>query len=225
MKRLFGVKLFSAAMLVSAAALVFCVSSFAATVTIKSATTDKGVALTASSASAPAVGGRDLITIEATNSVAGADLTILVIGSSVTLSNITDSDIKYIDQVTSDETGTAKLTFRMPVDVESGTYKAYISGTDATSNSLRYFKIEAVEKYIVGDVNFDGEADITDATLILRDSVGLDIPSDVYMYAGDVNNDTVADITDATFILRNFVGLPNPEGVEIGVEKTKPISQ
>lgn len=67
-----------------------------------------------------------------------------------------------------------------------------------------------------GDVNGDGEADITDATLIMRYSVGLDTPFGCIWDAGDVNGDGKADITDATFIMRYSVGLPNPPNVVIG---------
>ena len=60
---------------------------------------------------------------------------------------------------------------------------------------------------ILGDVNHDGEANSTDALIVLKGDVGLDISSHCPISCGDVNNDGFVNSTDALIILKYDVGL------------------
>lgn len=53
-----------------------------------------------------------------------------------------------------------------------------------------------------GDVDFDGEVDIPDVTLILRFGAQIITPTDLQKRAGDVNGDGECDTVDATLIQR-----------------------
>jgi trimeric autotransporter adhesin len=58
-----------------------------------------------------------------------------------------------------------------------------------------------------GDLNGDGQRNISDVTLALRFAVGLEAPTVAQLAAGDLNGNGVIDITDVTLILRAVVGL------------------
>jgi len=64
-----------------------------------------------------------------------------------------------------------------------------------------------------GDVNRNSRRDTGDATLVLRNIVGLPIPSTSMpiMPIGDMNCNSRIDTGDATLILRDVVGLPTPK--------------
>ena len=220
-------KLLGAAAAVSAAALLFCMPSFAAnTVEITSAQTAGGVSLSDTAAGAPAVGKSELITVDAEISSPASDITILVVDKDIepNISTITEADIQYIDQDTSDEAdGTCSITFRMPIGAKAATYAVYVSGTGVETKDVKYLKIASTEgeTYICGDITKDGQVSSDDALWALRNEVGLNIPANTDIEAGDVNNDMLVDSTDALWMLRYEVGLPCPDGVDVGMEKTK----
>ena len=60
---------------------------------------------------------------------------------------------------------------------------------------------------ILGDVNGDGFANSTDALIVLKGDVGLDITTHCPVDCGDVNNDGFVNSTDALIILKYDVGL------------------
>jgi hypothetical protein len=60
---------------------------------------------------------------------------------------------------------------------------------------------------ILGDVNDDEAVNSTDALIILKGDVGLDISSHCPMNCGDVNGDGYVNSTDALLVLRYDVGL------------------
>ena len=75
------------------------------------------------------------------------------------------------------------------------------------------------EKYLNGDVDFDGLLTSNDAVLILRFSVGVENFSDVQKVVGDVNGDKANYSDDALAVLRASVGLETitPEYVDVVV--------
>ena len=62
-------------------------------------------------------------------------------------------------------------------------------------------------EYILGDVNFDGLIDTTDAKLIMQLDLGLITEADLMVEAADVNGDGLVDTTDAKLIMQLDLGL------------------
>ncbi len=60
---------------------------------------------------------------------------------------------------------------------------------------------------VYGDVNFDGNVDAIDGTMVTRYSVGILTFDEQQILNGDVNNDGTVDAIDATIITRFSVGL------------------
>ncbi len=75
------------------------------------------------------------------------------------------------------------------------------------------FTAAAPDQTLRGDINRNGRQDTGDATLILRNIVGLSIDPQYLpiLPAGDMNCNEKIDTGDATLILRNVVGLPIPK--------------
>ena len=63
------------------------------------------------------------------------------------------------------------------------------------------------EAFIAGDVNADTSVNAADATLMLRDYVGLDKLGTKEKFISDMNNDGVINAIDATLALRKYIGL------------------
>ncbi len=97
--------------------------------------------------------------------------------------------------VTPDEVTVEYVRSYLPGDGENGTvaYSFVIPGTESEE--------------ILGDVNNDGVANSTDALIVLKGDVGLDISSHCPMNCGDVNGDGYVNSTDALIVLKYDVGL------------------
>ena len=78
-------------------------------------------------------------------------------------------------------------------------------GTNGVIADTRVVGPETTE--VLGDVNNDGLANSTDALIVLKGDVGLDISSHCPMNCGDVNGDGFVNSTDALLILKYDVGL------------------
>jgi hypothetical protein len=74
----------------------------------------------------------------------------------------------------------------------------------------------------LGDVNGDGEADSTDALIILSGDAGLDVSQYCPINCGDVNGDGKVNSTDALIILSYDIHLPVP--YQVGEEGACPVS-
>ncbi len=85
-------------------------------------------------------------------------------------------------------------------------------GTNGVIADTRVVGSETTE--ILGDVNDDGLANSTDALIVLKGDVGLNISSHCPMNCGDVNGDGFVNSTDALIILKYDVGLPTAFPVE-----------
>lgn len=215
-----------AAAAVSAAfAMLVSVSAFAAnTVTVTLASTDSSVVLSDTASSAPEISKSALITVNTNISLPEAEVTIICVDSSATLSSAINKDVlKYIDEDTSDTSGAASFTFRLPTNTAAGTYAVYVGGTEVDTVAAKYFKIADTsgETYLSGDVDKSGAVDGTDAIWILRNEIGLSIPTGCDIDAGDVDHNSFVDGTDAIWILRNEIGLSVPSTTTIGQYLTK----
>ncbi len=62
-------------------------------------------------------------------------------------------------------------------------------------------------KYRPGDMNGDGELDISDAIAIMKTAIKLDAPNVSGASNGDINRDGTVDVNDAIRVLKNVVGL------------------
>lgn len=67
--------------------------------------------------------------------------------------------------------------------------------------------VEATVKYMLGDVNNDGDIGTADARLALRMAVGLDEKTPDKVLAADINKNELVETSDARMILRAAVGL------------------
>jgi hypothetical protein len=68
----------------------------------------------------------------------------------------------------------------------------------------------------LGDVNGDGQANSTDALIVLSADVDIDTSSFCPMNCGDVNTDGLVNSTDALIILSFDVGITVPYPLETG---------
>lgn len=81
---------------------------------------------------------------------------------------------------------------------------------DLEGNILLVDYIETYNLFIIGDTNFDGNIDATDATDILRYIVRLKgYNTENIAFAGDVNNDGDADVSDVIKLMRYVVMDPD----------------
>lgn len=60
---------------------------------------------------------------------------------------------------------------------------------------------------LIGDVNGDGNVDISDATIVLRYALGISTIPEQYLGNADVNADGEINVTDATLIIRMAMGI------------------
>ena len=212
---------------VTAAAMLCSIPSFAAnTVQITSATTSEDAVLTDTPADAPAVGKAELITIDVKISSPSAEVSVLVVEASAgsDISSLEEADIEYLNQEASDPSdGTCSITFRLPLDVQPGTYAVYVSGTNVEAKAVKYLKVAepSGETYLSGDVTGNGAVTSDDALWILRYGINLPGPAGLDIDAGDVTGNGEVNSDDALWILRDGINLPCPAGVEVGVEKTR----
>jgi hypothetical protein len=100
---------------------------------------------------------------------------------------------------------------RLSVSPEE-TLVEYVSSASGTNGNVVASYIIEPNDYeppedILGDVNHDGLANSTDALIVLKGDVGLDISTHCPVNCGDVNNDGYVNSTDALLILKYDVGL------------------
>ena len=85
----------------------------------------------------------------------------------------------------------------------------YITVNDLAGNQGRFFQTFNIDKpdpnSIMGDVNGDGEVDITDAIMIVYHSLGLE-QEGFNASVADVNGDRKIDITDAIIVVYKSLG-------------------
>ena len=101
---------------------------------------------------------------------------------------------------------------RLSVSPEE-TLVEYVSSASGTNgNVMASYTIDPNDyeppEEILGDVNHDGLANSTDALIVLKGDVGLDITSHCPVNCGDVNGDGFVNSTDALLILKFDVALP-----------------
>ena len=120
----------------------------------------------------------------------------------------TESNMKYIDQKTSDGDNLVFDVF--PSELVSGkTYHIALSDNGGVTEGLTNvasFKYYA-GSYMLGDIDMDGEITATDAMMALQYSVDAIELSDQEFLAGDVDKDGEITATDAMLILQYSVDI------------------
>lgn len=118
----------------------------------------------------------------------------------------TEGNIAYIDQAAAGEDG--KVSFNAyPSALTSGTYRVYIVGGSRAFSAGPAATFQVDQKYTLGDANHDNAIDTTDALIVLRHAVKLNLLTGNDLLAADVNKDGSVDTTDALMILRYAVKL------------------
>jgi hypothetical protein len=94
-----------------------------------------------------------------------------------------------------------------PDDLTIDYVRSYLPGDGTNGVVADTVTIEPPAPPILGDVNKDDAVNSTDALIILKGDVGLDISSHCPVNCGDVNGDGYVNSTDALLVLRYDVGL------------------
>lgn len=167
------------------------------------AETDPTVENVASGATVSFQTGNEKLTVSYTDKdLAGSQCIILMVKGTADEYTITDTSILYIDQAAADANGT--VTFNnendnsvYPTSVQNSVI--LLGGPSTGPVVLAEIKVP----YKLGDVdNSGGDADIGDATLLLRYIAALEKADALNLAAADVDRNGKVDIGDATKLLR-----------------------
>lgn len=118
----------------------------------------------------------------------------------------TEDNIAYIDQAAAGADGSISF-HAYPSALTSGTYRVYIVGGSRAFSAGPAATFQVDQKYTLGDANHDNAIDTTDALIVLRHAVKLNLLTGNDLLAADVNKDGSVDTTDALMILRYAVKL------------------
>lgn len=117
----------------------------------------------------------------------------------------TESSVLYINQAAATADGTVTFNGIYPSEIADSAIM--ISGT-GLNGPVTVATIEVpAPAYTLGDVDKSGEADVGDATMLLRYLAGLESEDKVAMNAADVDGSGEVDVGDATKLLRVLAGL------------------
>ena len=129
--------------------------------------------------------------------VADSQVTILVIESSASLSNLKDSNIAYVDQIPVEEDGTFEFSLAINQDNFSGDrFTAYVGGTGVTS-------VESASLYFgnkPGDVSGNGRVYLEDYMMVCR-YYGQSVPNGTQ---GDASGNGRTYLEDLMMVLRYY---------------------
>ena len=115
------------------------------------------------------------------------------------------------------------LTLKVAEGVEDGEYTIKLkdnklSVKDATNNVSSVTLADAtstltIENYVLGDVNADGEIDLSDAIMVTYYSLHI-VPSGFILKAADMNADGEVDLSDAIIIIYKSLGVIQSRSAE-----------
>ena len=86
--------------------------------------------------------------------------------------------------------------------METGTYNVYVSTDSVNLTKVASLEYGTEPEYTLGDIDGDGNIDITDALIALRVSAQITTLDTKETKAADVNTDGFVDIKDALLLLR-----------------------
>ena len=113
----------------------------------------------------------------------------------------TESNLQYIDQQDIKKDQTAEFIL-FPKQMETGTYNVYVSTDSVNLTKVASLEYGTEPEYTLGDIDGDGNIDITDALIALRVSAQITTLDTKETKAADVNTDGFVDIKDALLLLR-----------------------
>lgn len=111
----------------------------------------------------------------------------------------TENNLQYIDQQNIEPT-TEFILF--PKQMEPDTYNVYVSTDSVNLTKVASLEYGTEPEYTLGDIDGDGNIDITDALIALRVSAQITTLDTKETKAADVNTDGFVDIKDALLLLR-----------------------
>ena len=132
----------------------------------------------------------------------GDTTTLLVVDG--TLSSVSDETILGIDQaasISSVKLDTAKVT-----DLENKTYTVALGGTNGVVKTATFGKASA--GFLMGDVDFNEDVDLDDASLIVGHSTKKALLSGDALLVADVDENDDVDLDDASCIVAYVVKKP-----------------
>lgn len=141
--------------------------------------------------------------VEATGLQSGKQYLLLVLSGE---GAPTEDNIAYIDQAAAGADGSISFN-AYPSALTTGTYRVYIVGGSRAFSAGPAATFQVDQKYTLGDANHDNAIDTTDALIVLRHAVKLNLLTGNDLLAADVNKDGSVDTTDALMILRYAVKL------------------
>ena len=121
----------------------------------------------------------------------------------------TADNILYVNQVTASG-GTAAFDNVYPMEVAES--YVYLAGTDFAYSQIAKVNLKGAAEVtgMKGDVNQDGQVDMTDAIKLLRHTLGIEVITDsVALVNGEVTGNTSLDMQDCIKILRYYLGIIN----------------
>lgn len=144
---------------------------------------------------------------------------------------VLDEDWNVIDTITENYYNDGKFSYRFD---KAGTYhivaldpnldpdNIYIGSEDsAIAPAVAEIIVADEEKYLYGDVNNDGEINITDATQIQKHIADMLSFDEITNELADVNSDGSVDITDVTLIQKYIADYDVSASAKIGEVYTK----
>lgn len=144
------------------------------------------------------------VTVESTSLKAGSQYVILMLKDNAEVP--TEGNILYIDQKAASAAETAETAGTITFDVYPSAMTdgvIYIAGVEDGLTKL----VIVEGKYVLGDVNADGNINADDALPILQHSVGLYNLADDELLAANVHSDNNINADDALKILQYSVGI------------------
>ncbi|MBE7041949.1 MAG: hypothetical protein E7399_00440 [Ruminococcaceae bacterium] len=177
-------KILKAVCLATVFVMILSCSAFAATIQLDAPDVDK-------EAKTAVVSGK------MSDPAADAQITIVVVESSTSLSNLSDDKIAYVDQAPVNEDGT--FSFSLAINQEKFTGKkftAYVGGTGVTSVSSAILNFGEGKK---GDLTGDGFVDIEDYNLVVNN-----FNKPTFDERADGTGDGYVDIEDYNLVVNNF---------------------
>lgn len=113
----------------------------------------------------------------------------------------TERNLQYIDQ--QNINAAKEATFDLfPKSLERGVYNVYVSTNSKDLKKVASLEYGTEPEYTLGDIDGDGNIDITDALIALRVSAQITTLDTKETKAADVNTDGSVDIKDALLLLR-----------------------
>ena len=168
-------------------------------------------------------GGVESVTVYQTQDTAGASESVSATGTTVSRSSSTgepdstgDGQVNFTvilkEGYTLSDVAATEGTYKNIKDLSNNTYRITKINEDTTV-TITTEKSETPSGYLLGDADGDGEITISDATIIQRALVGIEVPASFNEAAADVDGDGEMTIADVTGIQRYLADIETPYAI------------